>query len=145
MPQKSEMPAVMPMFSAVDVDAVIKYYTGLGYTEKMTMNGPDGKAMHTMLVTPCGRISVMFGQCDDAKAIQNTNLYCSVPEGLTVDQAFEKIKAAGAHIESEPTTQFWGDRNFTFIDPWGLHWSLYQTVAEMKAPEGFSMRQLAHA
>lgn len=139
------MPACIPYFQCQDVDAAIAWYKALGYTENYTMNGPDGKAMHTMLTTPCGRVPVMFSFNPAAKPIQGTILYCTVPEGVTVDQAYEQIKAGGATITEELTNQFWGDRTFTFVDPYGLAWTLAQKVAEMVVPEGVTNRELTAA
>ena len=36
-----------------------------------------------------------------------------------LDDAFEKVRAAGAEIVQEPTEQFWGTRDFALRDPSG--------------------------
>jgi catechol 2,3-dioxygenase-like lactoylglutathione lyase family enzyme len=36
-----------------------------------------------------------------------------------LDNAFEKVRAAGAEIVQEPTEQFWGTRDFAVRDPSG--------------------------
>ena len=36
-----------------------------------------------------------------------------------LDDAFEKVRAAGAEIVQEPTEQFWGTRDFAVRDPSG--------------------------
>jgi catechol 2,3-dioxygenase-like lactoylglutathione lyase family enzyme len=36
-----------------------------------------------------------------------------------LDEAFEKVRAAGADIVQEPTEQFWGTRDFAVRDPSG--------------------------
>lgn len=140
-----KMPACVPYFAINDVDAAIAFYTKLGYTEDYTMTMPDGKAMHTSLTTPCGRVTVMFSFNPDAKpvSVSGTTLYVSTPEGATVDQIFAAMKSGGAEITEEPTTQFWGDRTFTYRDPFGVQWMVAQKVAEMVAPEGVSMREPA--
>jgi PhnB protein len=52
-----------------------------------------------------------------------------------VDAHFERAKAAGAEIRSEPEDQAYGDRRYDAKDPEGHLWSFAQHVREVPAEE----------
>ena len=52
-----------------------------------------------------------------------------------VDAHCERARAAGAVIEAEPETQFYGDRAYRARDLEGHVWTFSQTVAEMTPAE----------
>ena len=45
-----------------------------------------------------------------------------------VDAHCERARKAGAVIQMEPSTQFYGDRTYRAVDPEGHIWSVGQTV-----------------
>ena len=51
-----------------------------------------------------------------------------------IDAHCERARAAGAEINQEPSTQFYGDRTYRCIDPEGHIWTFGQTV-EVMTPE----------
>ena len=52
-----------------------------------------------------------------------------------VDAHCERARAAGAVIEMEPQTQFYGDRTYRAVDPEGHVWTFGQTVTPMTPAE----------
>lgn len=52
-----------------------------------------------------------------------------------VDAHCERARAAGAVIEQEPETQFYGDRTYRAKDPEGHVWTFGQTVKRMEPAE----------
>ena len=48
----------------------------------------------------------------------------------------DKVKAGGVEVTTPLTDQWWGDRTFTVMDPFGYHIWFWQTVGEMKPPPG---------
>ena len=60
-----------------------------------------------------------------------TQIYVYVDD---VDAHFERAKAAGAEIASEPEDMFYGDRAYSAKDPEGHRWSFARQVKEI-APE----------
>ena len=52
-----------------------------------------------------------------------------------VDAHCERARAAGAVIEMEPETQFYGDRTYRAVDPEGHVWTISQTVTPMTPAE----------
>lgn len=51
-----------------------------------------------------------------------------------VDQAAATVAALGGSIAQEPSTRAYGERQCSLLDPWGMAWTLSQTVADV-APE----------
>lgn len=47
-----------------------------------------------------------------------------------IDAHFERARAAGAEIVSEPTDQFWGDRRYEARDPEGHLWSFHEHLRD---------------
>ena len=53
--------------------------------------------------------------------------------------AYRSCRAAGCTITSEPREEFWGERVFTFLDPFGYEWELAELVVPL------SPQQMAEA
>ncbi len=51
------------------------------------------------------------------------------------DAHCERARQAGAVIQMEPTTQFYGDRTYRAVDPEGHVWSFGQTITRMTSDE----------
>jgi uncharacterized glyoxalase superfamily protein PhnB len=52
-----------------------------------------------------------------------------------VDAHCERARQAGAEIQMEPATQFYGDRTYRALDPEGHIWSFGQTVKHVTSDE----------
>ena len=53
-----------------------------------------------------------------------------------VNEYHDQVKKRGVQISDPLTDQWWGDRTFTVMDPFGYHIWFYQTVGEIKPPPG---------
>jgi uncharacterized glyoxalase superfamily protein PhnB len=45
-----------------------------------------------------------------------------------VDKLFERAKKAGARVLAEPEDHMYGERQCSFLDPWGRPWTLSETI-----------------
>lgn len=132
-------PVVSPGLAIDGAAEAIEFYKKVfGATERMRMPGPDGKVVHAELMF--GNSVVMLGDPDerakffDPKTVGGTpvNLHVYVPDA---DAAFATALADGA-TEVEPvTTQFYGDRTGTFLDPWGHQWTVATHVEDVDPEE----------
>lgn len=52
-----------------------------------------------------------------------------------IDRHYERAKAAGAQIVSEPEDQFWGDRRYEASDPEGHLWSFHEHIRDVPKEE----------
>jgi uncharacterized glyoxalase superfamily protein PhnB len=45
-----------------------------------------------------------------------------------VDELFDRAKKAGARVLAEPADKPYGERQCSFVDPWGHPWTLSETI-----------------
>ena len=45
-----------------------------------------------------------------------------------IDELFGHAKAAGARVLAEPVDHMYGERQCSFLDPWGHPWTLSETI-----------------
>jgi uncharacterized glyoxalase superfamily protein PhnB len=45
-----------------------------------------------------------------------------------IDALFGRAKAAGARVLAEPEDHMYGERQCSFLDPWGHPWTLSETI-----------------
>jgi uncharacterized glyoxalase superfamily protein PhnB len=45
-----------------------------------------------------------------------------------IDELFGRAKAAGARVLAEPMDHMYGERQCSFLDPWGHPWTLSETI-----------------
>ncbi len=129
-------PRITPYLLYEDVDASLDWLVGtFGFTERVRMKGPDGKANHAEVSLGDG--VVMMGhpgpdyQNPRRRGGATQLVYVYVDD---VDKHFTVAKDAGARILSEPSDQFYGDRTYGAEDPEGHQWSFAQHVRDV-APE----------
>lgn len=119
-------------------DSVAFYRDVLGFTPQFLAPGPDGKLAHAEVCFGDG--SIMFDRLDwlPAEAQKNlgngVDLYFNVGD-LDIDAFYERVRGAGAKIDSEIKDQFWGDRHFSILDPNGYHLSFAKTVRQVTEKE----------
>lgn len=137
MSQSPASRAVIPLRYVASVDAMRTFYLErLGFQHLMGMVGADG-ALDFGIVQREGAM-LMLSRPQDAKATTTGPMEIYV-EVADVDAYHAQLAKGGVAIERALTTQWWGDRNFAIVDPAGhLVW-FFQTVAEMKPPQGVKM------
>jgi PhnB protein len=125
--------------------AIDFYKRAFGATEKMRMDGPQGKIGHAEL--QIGDSMIMLA--DEFPGCANRSpqslggsavgIFLYVPD---VDKAFQKAVDAGAKVEMALEDQFWGDRYGKLTDPFGHSWSM-ATHKEDVAPAEMKKRMEA--
>lgn len=128
---------ITPYLFYKDCDAAIEFLTSAaGFTEEMRMRDSEGTTNHAELTLEDQRI--MLGhpgpdyQSPNDLGGRTQLVYCYVDD---VDAHFERAKAAGADIQSEPEDQFYGDRTYAFRDPEGHAWSFATHVRDVSPQE----------
>ncbi|MEU2036929.1 VOC family protein [Nocardia amamiensis] len=132
-------PVVSPGLAIDGAAAAIEFYKNVfGATERMRMPGPEGKIAHCELMF--GNSVVMLGDPApdmdflDPKTVGGSpvNLYVYVEDA---DAAFAAALSAGAKELTPMTTQFYGDRSGSFVDPWGHRWTVATHVEDVPPEE----------
>ncbi len=118
--------ALTPSVVVPDVDAAVEFYAKtLSAQKRYTMPGPDGKTMHAEV--QIGDSIIMIGA--ESPEMKSGKTLGGTPASLMVyvedvDTVYAAAVAAGATAEMPVSDMFWGDRYGSFIDPFGLRWSL---------------------
>ena len=110
-----------------------------GFELVMLLEDADGAVAHSQM--EFGDSYVMIGQEWSAdhrspKSVGGKNTQTvHIQLDTDIDAHFERAKAAGAVIDAEPTTQFYGDRTYRCRDLEGHIWTVSQTVASVSREE----------
>jgi PhnB protein len=127
-----------PHFAVSNAAAAIDFYkAAFGAVETVRHLAPNsGKIMHASLKIANHDLMLnddfyaeMGQKSETAEALGG----CPVTFHLQVedaDAAWAKAVAAGATVKMPLKDQFWGDRYGMLRDPFGLYWSIGQTIAK---------------
>jgi PhnB protein len=130
---------LMPMISVASVDQARDFYVEkLGFDHQMGMLGKDGQLDFCTVTLGGAKVMFMRPQqtvngVEATSARRAVELYLQVEN---VDAFHERLKKQKVRISDPLTDQWWGDRTFTVIDPFGYQLWFYQTVADPTPPEG---------
>jgi PhnB protein len=130
---------IMPMISVDSVDEAREFYVEkLGFEHMMGMLGKDGRLDFCTVIL--GGAKIMFRRpqekMDGSSATSSkrpVEIYIQVAD---VNAHHDRLKKNKVKINSPLTDQWWGDRTFTVMDPFGYQIWFYQTVGEPQPPEG---------
>lgn len=131
---------VMPYLLYKDSGAAIEFLsTAFGFTEKMRLEGEDGRVGHAEMTTGDDGV-IMFGSPSEAEGYKNPKELGGKTQGVyvyvdDVDVHYEHAKAAGATITRELEDQFYGDRSYTVEDPEGHQWWFATRVRDVSPEE----------
>ena len=131
--------AVTPYLIVSGATKAIDFYKKvLGATEIMCMPGPGGRIMHAEL--RIGDSVIMLADENPAMGASSPKTVGGTPVGIMlyvkdVDAVFKKAIAEGAKSERDVADQFYGDRNGTFVDPFGHKWTVGTHIEEVTPEE----------
>jgi PhnB protein len=141
-------PRVIPSLTVDGASAAIDYYRQVfDATERMRMDGPDGKIAHAELQV--GDSLIMLADeypemgARSPKAVGGTpvTIMVYVPD---VDAVFDRAVGAGAKALGKVEDQFYGDRSGSFEDPFGHRWHVATHVEDVP-PDEMARRAAAAA
>lgn len=118
--------------------AIDFYKKALGATERIRMQGPDGRIAHAEI--QIGDSCVMMADESPTIGALSVQHYGGSPVSLMVyvddcDATFKQAVAAGAKSLSEPSDKPYGDRMGSIQDPFSFHWHLGTRVKDMTVEE----------
>lgn len=119
--------AVIPVLYYPDVRKAVEWLTtALPFTERLRNSENRRQLLHgngAIIVTKPGE------HADAASSTQQSPGAHSITLRVTrVDELFLRAKAAGARILAEPADHMYGERQCSFLDPWGHPWTLSETI-----------------
>lgn len=119
--------AVIPILYYPDVPAAVEWLTtALPFIERLRNSENRRQLLHSngaIIVAKPG------AHAEAAASTQQTPGAHSITLRVTgIDGLFLRAKAAGAHVLAEPEDEMYGERQCSFIDPWGHPWTLSETI-----------------
>ncbi len=136
-------PRVTPYLIVDGADAAIDFYKSvLGASERMRMEGPDGRIGHAEL--ELGDSVIMLADEHPEMDIRGPKTVGGTPVSLhvyveDVDAVFERAIGSGARALHPVEDKFYGDRLGSFEDPFGHHWNVASHVEDI-SPDEMSKR-----
>jgi len=130
---------LMPMIAVDSVDQARGFYVEkLGFGHLMGMLGKDGQLDFCTVTLGGAKVMLMrppqkmegTGPTPSKRAVE---LYLEVED---VEGYHEQVKKRGVSVTTPLTNQWWGDRTFTVMDPFGYQIWFYQHVGDPKPPQG---------
>lgn len=130
---------LMAMIYVESVEEARAFYVDkLGFQHMMGMLGKDGRLDFCTVALGGARIMLMRPAVEMNGTATTTEkrpveFYLEVAD---VEVYFELLKTNRIRATTPLTDQWWGDRTFTIVDPYGYQIWFYQNVAEPKLPVG---------
>jgi len=136
---KASAKQVMPIITVESADKARNFFVDtLGFDHVMGVLGKDGQLDFVTVVLSGARL--MFSRAHDNLSVtkagsgkQPVEIYLEVAD---VAAYHEKLKKKGVKITDALSMQWWGDKTFKVMDPFGYEVWFYQTVGEPRPPEG---------
>jgi PhnB protein len=138
-PIPDDYPRVTPYLIVDGGAAAIDFYKSvLGGTERMRMEGPDGKVGHAEL--EIGNSMIMLADENPDMDARGPKSVGGTPVSLHVyvedaGGVFERALEAGAESLRPVEDKFYGDRSGSFEDPFGHHWHVATHVEDVPPDE----------
>jgi uncharacterized glyoxalase superfamily protein PhnB len=136
---ETSMAQVMPMISVESVDQARGFYVDkLGFGHQMGMLGRDGQLDFCTVTLGGAKVMLMRPQQKtDGTAPSSSKRPVEIyVEVANVNAYHDEVTRRGVKVTNPLVDQWWGDRTFTVMDPFGYQIWFYQTVSEAKPPQG---------
>lgn len=119
--------AVIPVLYYPEVRPAVEWLTTvLPFTERLRIGDHRCQLSHgngAVVVAHRG------GHADaDPSTLQSPGAHSVMLRVTGIDALFERARAAGARVLAEPANHMYGERQCSFLDPWGRPWTLSETV-----------------
>jgi PhnB protein len=121
-----------PTLTVADVDASLAFYSQtLGFTRDLRLQDDSGKTF--LGSVEVGDTVIMFERADPRKPKPSGGggvvLTICFPNAHDLDGLYASVRATGALIACQIDDRFWGNRDFTVVDPDGYHIVLARPVS----------------
>ena len=140
------VPLVIPVLAVEDIQKAIDFYSELGFTEVFSIPDQSGKLAHAHLRK--GDSALFLGRLDvshyrghpRAETIKGSR---SIDRGLGITLILQVDNLASVYnfvcreeleVLDEPVDEYYGDRVFFFLDPFGYEWKISQPIPANSPP-----------
>jgi uncharacterized glyoxalase superfamily protein PhnB len=135
------VPSVIPVLAVEDIQKAITFYSQLGFKEVLSIPDPSGILVHAHLrkgdsALFLGRLDVSHysghRRGDTIRGCRSTDRGIGITLILQVDNlasVYDFVSRAKLEVLTEPVDEYYGDRVFIFLDPFGYEWKISQPIA----------------
>jgi uncharacterized glyoxalase superfamily protein PhnB len=121
--------AVIPVLYYPDVRGAVEWLTtALPLTERLRIGDHRSQLMYAngaLVVAQSG------GHADaHPSTLQSPAAHAIMLRVTRIDELFDRAKVAGARVLAEPADHMYGERQCSFLDPWGRPWTLSETIVD---------------
>jgi uncharacterized glyoxalase superfamily protein PhnB len=118
---------VIPVLYYPNVPQAVEWLTtALPFTERLRNSENRRQLVHSngavVVATPGAHAY------DAPSTLQSPAAHSVTLRVTGIDLLFGRAKAAGARVLAEPADHMYGERQCSFLDPWGHPWTLSETI-----------------
>jgi uncharacterized glyoxalase superfamily protein PhnB len=120
---------VIPVLYYPEVPKAVEWLTtALPFTERLRNSENRRQLVHEngaiVIATPGAHAA------DAPSTLQSPGAHSVTLRVTGVDELFMRAKAGGARVLAEPADKMFGERQCSFLDPWGHPWTLSETIMD---------------
>lgn len=140
MTSDERIPPLIPVLDVESVEEAVEFYEELGFSEVFTIPDANGSVVHAHLrkdasVLFLGRVDTSHYAGHQRAATLRQSASHQRGLGVTLILQVDDLAATyalvlskGLQILAEPADEYYGDRVFFFIDPFGYEWKISQPI-----------------
>ena len=142
----ASVPSVIPVLAVEDIQEAIAFYSRLGLKEVFSIPDQSARLAHAHLRK--GDSALFLGRTDvshdpghrRAETIKGSR---SIERGIGITLILQVDNLASIYdficrekleVLAEPVDEYYGDRVFFFLDPFGYEWKISQPIAANSPP-----------
>ncbi len=133
-------PSLIPVLAVEQVEDALEFYKALGFSEVSSIPDERGRIVHAHLRKEgnalfLGRLDVspypshprasMLASSTAGQRGAGVTLILQVEDLATV---YEFVRGRKLQVLAEPVDEYYGDRVFFFLDPFGYEWKISQPI-----------------
>jgi uncharacterized glyoxalase superfamily protein PhnB len=142
----ASVPSVIPVLAVEDIQKAMDFYSYLGFREVFSIPDQSGKLAHAHLCK--GDSALFLGRTDVShypghRRVETIKSSRSNERGIGITMILQVDNLASVYdfvcrerleVLAEPVDEYYGDRVFFFLDPFGYEWKISQPIPADATP-----------
>jgi PhnB protein len=136
-----KVPSLIPVLVVERVEEAVAFYQQLGFSEIFSVPDESGKAVHAHMrkdesVLFLGRLGASHYEGHRrAVTIEESFIYqrgigiTLILQVADLAAIYKFVRSEELEILAEPADEYYGDRVFFFVDPFGYEWKISQPIS----------------
>jgi PhnB protein len=136
-----KIPSLIPVLTVDEIESAVAFYKKLGFSEVFSFPDETGKLVHAHISKGdsalfLGRTGISHYPSHERAIVIERSRKQDRGIGITLmlqvdnlEAIYEVARRERLQILAEPVDEYYGDRVFFFIDPFGYEWKISQPIA----------------